>query len=125
MRVFVAIDLPPQLREALASLIEGMREESDGVRWARPGGIHLTLRFIGEVSEDGLAPLREQLGRSIPHATAPFEVTARGIGTFPERGRPRVLWVALEEESGALPSLQAAVEAAVVQESPSLVGCCQ
>ncbi len=115
MRVFVAIDLPENVRESLDSLVAGLRRRLSGVRWVRPQGIHLTLRFIGEAEERDVESLRAALAETVPGCAPPFDLHLRGLGTFPEAGRPRVLWVAVEHEGESLSALQRAVESAAIR----------
>lgn len=105
MRLFVALDLPWELRERLAMLAGGL----PGARWVPPENHHLTLRFIGEVPghradeiDHALAVLR---GRG-------FTLTLTGLGTFEKSGRPTALWVGVERNA-ALDHLQAKVETAL------------
>lgn len=105
MRLFVALDLPWELKQALARLAGGL----PGARWVPAENYHLTLRFIGEVpphrAEDldlALAALR---GRG-------FRLTLAGVGTFAKAGREVALWVGVER-SPQLEHLQAKVETAL------------
>lgn len=102
IRLFVAIDLPEEVIERLGWLEGGL----PGARWVEPDNLHLTLRFIGPVDggayRDIAAALSEVRGE-------PFELTLRGLGHFPPRGQPKVLWVGVAEEP-ALVALQRAVE---------------
>lgn len=113
MRLFVAVDLPAFVRERLATLIAALRREVTGPRWVRVEGIHLTLKFLGEVAVADLPRLREALTAVADGSGRGFQVFVEGLGQFPERGRPRVLWIGLREQSGALASLHGRVEAAV------------
>ena len=108
--MFVAIDLPPVLRESLGQLIAGLRHGLPGVRWVKPDGIHLTLRFLGDVSESQDQRLREALHRAVPSTVPPFEVNVEGVGVFPDKGRPRVVWTGLRQSDGSLHLLQQRVE---------------
>jgi 2'-5' RNA ligase len=94
-RLFVAIDLPESLKAQLALIGTGI----PGARWVPEDQLHLTLRFIGEV--DGL------LYRDIKKALfdvnmEPFPLALKGVGTFPPRGQPNVLWVGLEKSDPLL-----------------------
>lgn len=109
MRLFVAAEIPPAVRDAIAALIDEMRRELPGLKWVRPESIHVTLRFLGEVNEADLPRLTGALRPGIAGAAGPFDVAVAGAGVFPDRGRPRVLWVGLREETGKLVTLQSAV----------------
>ncbi len=85
-RLFIAIPLPASLRAELAALYEPI----PGVAWTRPEQLHLTLRFLGEV-ERPLADTAEAALGAIRVET--FVLPVGGIGAFPPRGAPRVLWV--------------------------------
>lgn len=106
MRLFVAIDLPDDIRQSAADICRGVH----GVRWLPPEQLHLTLRFIGEVDDAVNAAIRRGLAAI---ALPPFPVSLQGVGCFPSPRRPRVLWVGL---SGGTPlmQLQHDVETAVV-----------
>ncbi len=84
-RLFVAIDLPREVKEALVALQVGL----PGARWVEAEGLHLTLRFIGEVSSDDADEVHDALASV---AGAPFTARIEGSGTFPSRGAPRVVW---------------------------------
>jgi 2'-5' RNA ligase len=101
-RLFVAIDFPETVNRRLASLAGGVR----GARWLPPEQFHLTLRFIGEVDDGALADIAEAL--SLIRA-APFTLRLSGVGHFPLRGQPRVLWAGVEDNT-ALADLNALIE---------------
>jgi len=108
VRLFVAVNLPPELRDAIWAAAEPARRGAPPVRWVRSEGIHITLKFLGEVSEPGAAAVREALDRSAA-GVRPFEVVLEDAGAFPGPGRPRVFWVGIAAEP-QLELLQHAVE---------------
>jgi 2'-5' RNA ligase len=109
-RLFVAVELPPGVREALAELQAPLRGHSLGsLRWVRPPGIHLTLKFLGETPSDRLPVVRQALARSVVGA-APHRLSLGPLGTFGSRRGPQVLWVALEGDLEPLGLLQQRVE---------------
>lgn len=115
MRMFLAIDLPAAVRSALGDATARLRDRYAGWRWLRPDGIHLTVRFLGEVDPAGLdhhARTWERVARTL----APGRVGVGGAGVFPSRGRPRVLWVGVRDESGraVLGSIAGGIESAAV-----------
>lgn len=100
-RLFVALDLPPELKAAARSLQFGLRN----ARWLDDAGLHLTLAFIGEV--DGSAVERVEDGLAEVEADS-IRVELHGLGCFPGRGAPRVLW------TGAAPKAELAALASTV-----------
>lgn len=89
-RLFVAIDLPAGIKEQLSILCCGL----PGARWVAPDQIHLTLRFIGDVDSSVFTEVREMLTEI---NCEPFSLQLEGIGFFPPRGNPRVLWVGVRK----------------------------
>jgi 2'-5' RNA ligase len=90
VRLFVAIDIPQAVRDALGELIAQLRTESRGAKWVRPEAMHVTLKFIGEVEPAKVDAIRAAL-RAV-HSGEPIEMNFRGLGFFPHERRPRVLW---------------------------------
>lgn len=85
-RLFIALTLPPAVRDALAGLAEPM----PGVTWTRPEQLHITLRFLGDVSAKQEETMRERL--AAVHV-GPFILPVEGAGAFPSERSPRVFWV--------------------------------
>ncbi len=112
-RLFAAIELPEPLAAALAGLVEGLRgAQLDGVRLAGPRGIHLTLKFLGEVPEDRVEAVVGAVARAAAERDA-FDLALEGTGGFPAGDAPRVLWVGVTGQLPELASLQGDVEAAL------------
>lgn len=88
-RLFVAIDLPEEVK----SLLSGFNRELPIARWVGTDELHLTLRFLGEVGEDTFSAIRSALSKV---SFASFPLTLCGVGHFPPRRHPRVLWVGME-----------------------------
>lgn len=108
VRCFLAVPLRPPALAAAEQLLQRLRTRVEGVRWARPETLHITLHFFGAISEDRVAAA---LGAVNPvlSASRPFEVSLDTLGSFPERGAPRVLWLGNSRESAALHELAATV----------------
>jgi len=113
MRQFLAAELPAALRVHVEGVGSGLRPRLRGWRWVRPEGVHLTLRFLGEVGGERDARARGAWRRVVGAGRA-FRVVLTGLGRFPGRGGPRVLWLGLEETEpgGALVDLANRLEAA-------------
>lgn len=110
MRLFVAVNLPAEVRLAIAEAAAVLRPGLP-VRWTPPEGLHLTLKFLGEVADGLAAPLGDALAGAVA-GLRPFEVGLGGFGAFPSLQRPRVLWVGVERHP-ALELLANDVETAV------------
>lgn len=94
MRAFVAIDLPKELHAALSREQSVLRRAAPDARWTRPEGIHLTLKFLGEITDRQCERVREALGQFGPRQK--FIVEVKGFGFFPDVRRPRVFWAGVE-----------------------------
>lgn len=110
VRAFVALELEARLREAMSGLQARLRPRLGGIRFVRPEGIHLTLRFLGDTTPPQVETLRPLLAAAAA-ACPPVEVPVAGLGTFPERSAPRVLWLGLDVPA-AVHDLQRACERA-------------
>lgn len=110
IRTFIAIELDAALRAALAELQSELKRAPLARlgRWVDPNGIHLTLKFLGNVPANRLPELRQALHRAA-REVEPFELTLAGLGCFSPK-QPRVIWVGVQDPSGALGRLQCAVE---------------
>jgi 2'-5' RNA ligase len=115
MRLFTAIELDEDVHARAATLLETLRrraaEGAPGARltWVPADRMHLTLRFIGEVEDTMAAAVITALRE--PIAVEPFTVRWEGLGSFPPRGAPRVLWVGVAEGTDGLVRAEAAVSA--------------
>lgn len=94
MRLFVALEIPKQTRDALRAMIAPFAPICRGARWSRPEGMHLTLKFIGEVSSEKAESIRAEL-RAVGRFS-PVEIAFRGAGFFPNARHPRVFWAGVE-----------------------------
>ena len=108
MRLFVAVNLPAEVREAVWTAAEPARRGSPPVRWVGPDGIHVTLKFLGEVTDERLDELRQALSRAAAGIRR-FTLELAGGGVFPSPSRPRVFWAGITAEP-QLELLQHAVE---------------
>ncbi len=109
MRTFIAVPLPQLCRDTLEQMQRPMRSLGADVRWTAIASIHLTLKFLGEI-DPAMVPRLASALRSIP--AAPFTLSIRGLGVFPDLRNPRVIWAGVEGEVRTLQALQAEVELA-------------
>jgi len=112
IRVFCAVELPAEVREAAAAHAARLRRELPEARasWARPESLHVTLKFIGEVEAARVRDLSRAAAAAV-EGFEPFGLSVEEAGTFPPRGAARVLWLGLRDESGGLARLQRRLEA--------------
>ncbi len=97
MRLFVAIEIPEDVRQNLARVLREFRAMSPEAKWVRPENMHLTLKFLGEIDAAKLNDVQAILAaiRS-PHSVA---LEFRGVGFFPNVKRPRVFWAGVESSA--------------------------
>jgi 2'-5' RNA ligase len=94
VRLFVALQIPPAVRKNLAEFLATLRAISSQPRWVRTENLHVTLKFIGEVSTEKLGDIRAAL--SAVHSDQAVALDFRGVGFFPNENRPRVFWAGIE-----------------------------
>jgi 2'-5' RNA ligase len=94
-RLFIAVDLPETIKENLESMSFGI----PGAKWVRPEQLHLTVRFIGEVDGALFHDIKNILAEV---SAASFSLQLKGVGYFPPRGAPRVLWIGMEKSEPLL-----------------------
>jgi RNA 2',3'-cyclic 3'-phosphodiesterase len=109
MRIFIALDIPAEVRARLTEYMERARSYAPEARWARVEGLHVTLKFVGHVSDARVEQIKTAL-TSIK--TAPFDVRFEGIGFFPNPKAARVFWAGVDG-GNELPLLASAIDAAV------------
>ncbi len=108
LRAFIAIKLSEELRGHIGEVQAELKRRAfglDGLGWVRPEGIHLTLRFLGDIAEEQVEALGTML-RDVAAGMAPFALEARGIGAFPNPRMPRVIWLGLQGTPEAMASLR-------------------
>ena len=110
-RMFIAIDLPPEVRERLARHINSVRQQVPDARasWTRPDNIHLTLKFLGDVELSRIEELSNATAQAV-NSLAPFEIVVRSTGVFPNERFPRVLWIGIEDTQAKLRELYSRLE---------------
>lgn len=94
MRLFIAIEIPNEIKEFLYQLIY-LKTSLDGVSIVQKGNFHITLKFLGEVNE-GLIPDITNTLRKISNGFSPFTLKITHPGVFPDKFKPRVIWIGTE-----------------------------
>jgi RNA 2',3'-cyclic 3'-phosphodiesterase len=113
-RTFIAIELPLHIRHLIKAHIDQLRSAFPRVRasWSREDNLHLTLKFLGEVPVARTGALFNACREAVKQA-GPFELMVKGCGSFPPHGKPKVLWIGIEEaetSESRLHQLHAAIE---------------
>jgi 2'-5' RNA ligase len=101
VRTFIAIDLESGLKTALQGLIWALKTTGADVRWTQTNGLHLTLKFLGEIDEEKSVVVKRTL-RDVAGRHASFPLRLEGTGAFPGEHNPRVLWAGFAAETGLL-----------------------
>ena len=109
IRTFIAIDIPGSIREKIAGFQAELKRHKADVKWVRPGGIHITLKFLGNVEEQKIDEIEQAVRNAVEGLNA-FTLSVGGSGVFPNDRRPRVLWVGVKEGSSILVQLAERIE---------------
>ena len=113
IRCFVAIELPSEAKEGLARLRRGLeRDEHRFVKWVDPGGVHLTLKFLGDIPSKRVAEITAAMEAAI-EGISPFHLEVSGLGAFPGLSQPRVFWIGVGGEVTQLARLQQDIDYAL------------
>ncbi len=116
-RLFIAVELPTPVVNALSDLRAQLVKIAPprSVRWVRPEGIHLTLKFLGDTPADRRRDIERGMAQAAQAVAgrAPFSVTVGELGCFPNFSRPRVVWVGIGGALDALHALRDAIEATI------------
>jgi RNA 2',3'-cyclic 3'-phosphodiesterase len=105
IRAFLAFELPPEIKSQVQQVSEQLKRSELDMRWVRPENIHLTILFLGDIREGDITAM----GRKIENVCSgfhPFEIHLKGVGFFPDRKRPRILWAGYDGEIERLSSLK-------------------
>jgi len=109
VRAFLAVDLPREIKDEIGAVQERLKQDLEGIRWTRPEGIHLTLKFFGDIQPSRIDEIADVVaGRTTD--VAPLSFSLGPMGAFPHLERPRVLWIGLDGDIKRLATLQRALE---------------
>ncbi len=113
IRSFIAIELPEEAKEGLARLRKELeRDEHRFVKWVDPGGIHLTLKFLGNIPSKRVAEITKAMEEAAG-VISPFYMEISGLGAFPSLRQVRVFWVGINGEMDKLSQLQQNIDSAL------------
>lgn len=117
LRLFIAIDLPEDVRELVDRSVGPIRERYPQGRWVPVRNQHVTLKFLGATWPRLVEEVVATVG-SVAARHRPFETRVSGLGAFPSVRRARVLWAGLEDPAGRLAAIAADLDAALVKDFP-------
>jgi RNA 2',3'-cyclic 3'-phosphodiesterase len=112
MRSFIAIEIPDEIKKGMAEIQLRLKGQGVDASWTRPEGIHLTLKFLGEVLEAKVPEIQASLTEAAARRGG-FRLEVTGVGTFPDPKNARVVWIGVSDGSGKLAALETAVEEAM------------
>jgi len=96
MRAFIAIEISDDIKDLLGQIEAHLKYSGADVKWVKPEVIHLTLKFLGEITDEKCADVKFALD-TIAKSVKPFELNLKDIGAFPKIEHPRVIWVGLDK----------------------------
>jgi RNA 2',3'-cyclic 3'-phosphodiesterase len=112
LRLFVAFDVSTEAADAVAQAIEPWTAEFPRARWVPRENWHVTLKFLGQTWPRLEGWVRERVGE-VAGARGPVSTHLNGLGSFPSRGRARVLWAGIDDEAGGLAGVATALDEAL------------
>lgn len=104
MRTFIAVEIPAGIRKRVTGFIDGHKKKALPVKWVSYENLHITVKFLGEIVADMKQQITAVLHDVCRHHNR-FEIGFSGIGCFPDRSRPRVLWIGIEQGAAQLSAL--------------------
>ena len=117
LRLFVAVDVPPRVREAVDRAVQPWRDRLPPAKWVKPENWHVTVKFLGRTQVDLVGTVRDVCADAASRLR-PFRLRAEGMGVFPTPRRARVLWIGLKDKEGGLPALARALDRGLSREFP-------
>ena len=115
IRSFIAIELPDELKLGLIQLQARLKTEGQPwVKWVDPNGIHLTLKFLGNIPVDRIGDITGAINEAA-QGIPPFHLEVKGLGVFPNLRRVQVAWVGMSGEVDKLAQLQRQLEASLAR----------
>lgn len=111
IRAFIAVNLAAPVIEEIAKVRSTLQDVQGDIRWTRSEGLHLTLKFLGDIARNQVEPILAAMGEAM-RERQPFHILVQGLGAFPNLRRPRVLWAGLSGEG--LQEMSVAIETALM-----------
>lgn len=113
IRTFIAIELSDEIHQKIKEIQSEIRSSIQSrISWSKPENIHLTLKFLGDVSLDKIESIKKNL-KKVGRMHSPFEMSFGGIGTFPNFRRPRVIWLGVDRGAEQVIKIVSSIEMAM------------
>lgn len=109
MRAFIAIEIPEEIKGGMARIQDELKRSGADAGWTRPEGVHLTLKFLGDVPEAKIDLTKNALAQAARDLSR-FRLEIAGAGAFPNPKNPRVVWIGVSGDVDKLAMLQSSVE---------------
>jgi 2'-5' RNA ligase len=109
MRTFIAVELPPEVKRKIEEVQSPLKRTDTYVAWVKPGNVHLTLKFLGEVEEERIEDVFQGTETALKGSKA-FNLSLKGLGCFPNLRRPRVVWLGVDKGKDGLAFMQRQIE---------------
>ncbi len=109
MRTFIAVELKEEIKKKIEEVQAPLKKSGADVSWVKPGNIHATLKFLGEVPEDKIAMVFEGTAKALQGITG-FALALKDLGCFPNLRRPRVIWIGVEKGKEELSEIARKIE---------------
>lgn len=113
IRSFIAIELPQDVKKALHRIELIMKQGHTGIKWVDPQRVHITLKFLGNISTKQITPINEVIKETV-QGFSPFRLEIAGVGAFPDLRQPRVLWIAINGDVNRLAELQQKLDSLLI-----------
>lgn len=110
LRAFIAISLPESVLQAIVNAQKTLKDSGLKIRWVKKEGIHLTIKFLGDIERDHVESIHSAMQRAT-QAFSPLVLQGEGLGVFPDLKRPRVVWAGVSGDVKRLRALQGELEA--------------
>jgi 2'-5' RNA ligase len=101
LRTFIAVDFQTEILTKIKEIVDYLRTQApvDALKWVGRDNLHLTLKFIGEISQDKINRVKALMVDALNTSTA-FTLEVKGLGMYPNAKKPRVIWLGIENVSG-------------------------
>jgi 2'-5' RNA ligase len=109
MRTFIAVELPQEVKRKIEEVQAPLKKTDTYVSWVKPGNVHITLKFLGEVNEERIEDVFKGTENALKESKG-FNLSLKDLGCFPNLRRPRVVWVGVDKGKDELSQMQKQIE---------------